>query len=311
MNILVIGNGFDLAHGLPTKYGDFLEFCKMVRSLYCVYGYSENEKWETAWERLEIVRNDEEVMKKKFRELFLKREVDMLGCITTLIENHYDTFDYCIYDNIWISYFDSYIINQQNNWIDFEKEMSNIIQLVENSMKTDKKMDKKLSDFCLIETFFGDLFMKENGIEDEVKRQINELEKQDGRKWDIDKKIKYFQEYLKTHSDKYSKRPITYKQLIEKMNNDLKRLVRALEIYLADYVENIECRKISPDIQEHQYDAILSFNYTNTYNRLYDFFDSPVAYDYIHGKAELEHKIETSNIVLRIDEYLSEERIRM
>ncbi len=22
MNILVIGNGFDLAHGLPTKYGD-------------------------------------------------------------------------------------------------------------------------------------------------------------------------------------------------------------------------------------------------------------------------------------------------
>lgn len=25
MNILVIGNGFDLAHGLPTKYGDFVE----------------------------------------------------------------------------------------------------------------------------------------------------------------------------------------------------------------------------------------------------------------------------------------------
>lgn len=28
MKILVIGNGFDLAHGLPTKYGDFLEFIK-------------------------------------------------------------------------------------------------------------------------------------------------------------------------------------------------------------------------------------------------------------------------------------------
>ena len=26
MNILVIGNGFDLAHGLPTKYTDFLGF---------------------------------------------------------------------------------------------------------------------------------------------------------------------------------------------------------------------------------------------------------------------------------------------
>lgn len=26
MNILVIGNGFDLAHGLPTTYQDFLKF---------------------------------------------------------------------------------------------------------------------------------------------------------------------------------------------------------------------------------------------------------------------------------------------
>lgn len=24
MNILILGNGFDLAHGLPTKYGDFI-----------------------------------------------------------------------------------------------------------------------------------------------------------------------------------------------------------------------------------------------------------------------------------------------
>lgn len=33
MNILVIGNGFELAHGLPTKYGDFLtiiiDYCTM------------------------------------------------------------------------------------------------------------------------------------------------------------------------------------------------------------------------------------------------------------------------------------------
>ena len=28
MNILVIGNGFDIAHGLPTKYSDFLNFIR-------------------------------------------------------------------------------------------------------------------------------------------------------------------------------------------------------------------------------------------------------------------------------------------
>lgn len=34
MNILVIGNGFDLAHDLPTKYTQFLEFCKRVFPVY-------------------------------------------------------------------------------------------------------------------------------------------------------------------------------------------------------------------------------------------------------------------------------------
>ena len=28
MNILVIGNGFDLAHHMPTQYSDFLDFVK-------------------------------------------------------------------------------------------------------------------------------------------------------------------------------------------------------------------------------------------------------------------------------------------
>lgn len=34
MDILVIGNGFDLAHGLPTRYADFLEFCEKVSKIF-------------------------------------------------------------------------------------------------------------------------------------------------------------------------------------------------------------------------------------------------------------------------------------
>lgn len=33
MNILVIGNGFDLEHGLPTKYKDFLDFVQGINLL--------------------------------------------------------------------------------------------------------------------------------------------------------------------------------------------------------------------------------------------------------------------------------------
>lgn len=34
MNILIIGNGFDLAHGLPTRYGDFLDSVKRGSDFY-------------------------------------------------------------------------------------------------------------------------------------------------------------------------------------------------------------------------------------------------------------------------------------
>lgn len=31
VNILVVGNGFDLAHGLPTDYGSFLKLLNLLR----------------------------------------------------------------------------------------------------------------------------------------------------------------------------------------------------------------------------------------------------------------------------------------
>ena len=36
-NILIIGNGFDLYHDLPTKYIDFLSFAKNWSSFYSTY----------------------------------------------------------------------------------------------------------------------------------------------------------------------------------------------------------------------------------------------------------------------------------
>lgn len=34
MEILVLGNGFDLAHKLPTQYKDFLDFCEKAGRIY-------------------------------------------------------------------------------------------------------------------------------------------------------------------------------------------------------------------------------------------------------------------------------------
>ena len=76
---------------------------------------------------------------------------------------------------------------------------------------------------------------------------------------------------------------------------------------MADYVEKIECNRVSPDIEKMSFDKVLSFNYTKTYTKLYD---SCVCaeYDYIHGSTDIKNTIETNNMVLGIDEYLDDDR---
>lgn len=76
MNILVIGNGFDLAHGLPTKYTDFLAFCKVIKNVYEVdeRDTDDIEYMEERWKQLNLsVSYELEVFEKLFYELNAQR----------------------------------------------------------------------------------------------------------------------------------------------------------------------------------------------------------------------------------------------
>lgn len=93
------------------------------------------------------------------------------------------------------------------------------------------------------------------------------------------------------------------------MLNDLNRLIRCLEIYLDCYINHLSVNKISPDIKHLDIDKVLSFNYTDTYERIYDIYPkSNIEYDYIHGKADINNTIETNSMVLGIDEYLGKKK---
>lgn len=114
MNILVIGNGFDLAHGLPTTYKDFLDYAHAFKYYY----ETENkELFEFAdkYQRfklyiLNLFENSHEDEKKRkiLRELaeFIK-------------------------DNKWFGYFWS--INEVGGWIDLEKEISKVVQVLDSA----------------------------------------------------------------------------------------------------------------------------------------------------------------------------------
>lgn len=79
-------------------------------------------------------------------------------------------------------------------------------------------------------------------------------------------------------------------------------MTRVFEIYLCEYVGKIESGKFSKEIKGLGIDHVLSFNYSHTYQKLYD-KSKKIKYDYIHGESRFNSTIESNNMVLGIDEY--------
>lgn len=72
MNILVIGNGFDLAHRLPTTYKDFLEFASVFRKYDSVKGkflLKFSDSYRGGIEELLKVFGKAQIMKEKKNQL--------------------------------------------------------------------------------------------------------------------------------------------------------------------------------------------------------------------------------------------------
>lgn len=272
MNILIIGNGFDLAHGLPTTYGDFLEFVSVMHQVVDK-GIPDREI------------NYEKLLPKMAK--MVKEKIDSINR---------DYWKDLIYENLWIKYFSWNPLYQKENWIDFESEISRVIQQLDEDMFYEEGKKYQLTDDIvnLSNEFLEQTYSKYTFTAQAVDVSIN---------------------------GKYES--ITFKEIRDRLYLDLNKLIRALELYLAEYVGQLECKLVSTDIKDIATDTIkqngeaigaiisniLCFNYTNTYERLYvkkDVLKNHI--DYIHGKATLGNTIESNNMVLGIDEYLSKDR---
>lgn len=250
MQILMIGNGFDIEHGLPTKYSDFLAFVSDFNEIV-----DENSKSS-------ILKVKDKRRREYFQSIFNEDN-----------NNIVEKFSNLVHDNVWIEYFQKNKVYLNDNWIDFESEISNIIRLLEKArekyIKTaifhDEQLDKSL----------------------EYDKYINEM-------------------YSNHEKIVYTVTKNTFNSEKKKLLEDLKKIIEALEMYLVEYVGGIEILSYNPDIEKLTPHHIISFNYTNTYEKVYDNKNRNIHYDYIHGKA-LAEEGHFCNMVLGIDEYLSEE----
>lgn len=247
MKILVIGNGFDLEHCLPTTYMDFLNFISRVKEM----------KNSTL---------DDYVQEYLKSNLYCDEKRDMFKELIGLSQN-----------NIWIDYFIEKKDNLNENWIDFESEISNVIKACDYMRKYIREKQEYKTNVNIKVNF-------------KLEQEFIELAK----RMSIDK-------FNDLSSEEYIDR------IVKPLELDLIKLIRCLEIYLDDCVNKIKVKYTSPNIR--LYDGVISFNYTDTYKRVYTVKDSEIIikYDYIHGQADCNRNIKDNNMVLGIDEYLDDE----
>lgn len=281
MNILVIGNGFDLAHGLPTKYTHFLEFFIKLIPICNKYINFDFNRYKTIY--LDDYLLNKQVEKVSEYTYKIKNDICEIKIKDSMLKEIFE----CVNHNFWIYYFMQ--LSKNGNWIDFERDIFQVIQSI------DKDMEGK--------NFYGQIdFLSNKYLENTfLYKTIDSL-------------------FTDENGERMGKEQITYQELRDKLHKDLDRLIRALEIYLTQYVENQNIKVISPDIKEKEvviqinrnkhttlFAKVISFNYTNTFQKLYG-KSKEIEYDYIHGKADIHNTIETNNMVLGIDEYLPDDR---
>lgn len=281
MNILLLGNGFDLAHGLPTTYLDFISFLKRIN----INKQLKDPSYKDILEKYVLDPSNLEIIK-ILNKLFQK--------------------------NLWYEHFKEKT-TFNNNWCDFEKEIEYVAkQLEEAKQKIEKKQSLNLSTLITSEHDF--LFKAvENYINHKVSKdckmtlqnpkiyihKFNRLTS-DMISIQLTLNVNYPDEYNNLDLPPISNTTIAFEKLIEHILNQLNDFTKCFELYLFHFVNKIDIKKISfiQDIlSDNQELKVLNFNYTNTLN-IYDFYKKNNVC-HIHGEALNNNE---NNLVLGINE---------
>lgn len=249
MNILVLGNGFDIAHGFKTFYKNFLEAVEITNKLIDLDKAPRNELWS------------------KYNKSNLPKSLcvmlDKIAETKTFETYELTSFHTFWKNNFWFKYFST---KPDGTWIDFERDIKEVCQYLENKIYNSGAI-RKLNEKIEVNTEFSDY-------------------------------INFLMNYDKID---------TFEKLIERLEEDLRHVTNSLDIYIGSYVNGEVCDILSPNVIKSEIDKVISFNYSHTFERLYDYYNN-IEIDYVHGEAGYGRLREYSNLVLGYDE--SEDKIK-
>ena len=130
MNILVLGNGFDLAHNLKTSYKNFLDSVEITNELIECEKATRIEKWNS-YDKTKIPQR-------------LCKELDRITETKSYETMELKEFHKCCKNNFWFMYFKD---KPEGTWIDFEKDIKEVCQSIEKNIYNNdmiRKLDEKI-----------------------------------------------------------------------------------------------------------------------------------------------------------------------
>ena len=239
-DLLIVGNGFDLYHGLPTRYTDFLKFI----SYWSIFwdNYNGEAKAQVCTPFRVKLSEQNEIIEESMRD-FSSHQGYYKYEHLEFINSHID--------NLWIQYFLKKQLSSVN-WIDFEGEIYNVLKLVEEYYSEFIPEMRKRND-APIKYIPGDMstvinIFKKNCPEEYIDFTQGIISRSDTEK-----------DKLKNNKE----------MLLSTMKRELDDLIKCLDYYLLDFVSNIKVEQYSEQIKELSYINLLNFNYTYTYASVY------------------------------------------
>ena len=243
-NVLIIGNGFDLYHKLPTRYTDFLFLVRNWEKFYALYTEqllkSPKMNSEAEHEQLSVSVNEYGKLTEEALEDFANHAICLDNESISILGD-------IISRNVWIKYFIETGYSSEG-WIDFEAEIEKLLVLVEK--------------FCACEIYKCEGKVMSQVINPTMYKAI--------------KCVMTHSKAMPLNVGLYSKseiEKIVYGdvkiQLLAELKIELNDLIRALTIYMREFVGNIKVSCFSQQIKELKNINLLNFNYTYTYKSVY------------------------------------------
>lgn len=258
MNILLLGNGFDLYHKLPTRYDNFLHtidflvknYKPEMKTIADVFGDSR-------------LQNEDDFICECYKTHKIVYEN------TTLDDGTVEQLINLSKDNLWFRYLLK-IFDNKIGWIDFEREVAFVINAFKTFFKKDS-INVNIDSLSPIELYIVDEFnffmtrvalISFNGINNKAK-----LASLNGTTYRVK------DEFAKEYPLGSGVKAIDKEKIIDYLLEQLNILAKILRLYLECFIEStlkgiqqntlIKCPIIS------YIDKAISFNYTSSYEQFY------------------------------------------